>query len=163
MQVPRQAPLPLQNVPPHSPAGSVPDAAKVHVPRFVVVLQDWQGPAQSELQQTPSTQLPDWQSPPLTQPVPLAWLPAGRVHLPPTHRLVATQSDAEAQEVVHAPLPLHTKPAHSLPGSDPEGTLMQLPTLPTRLHAWHVPLHEALQHTPSTHADDAHSVCAVHE
>jgi hypothetical protein len=39
---------------------------------------------------------------------------------------------------------------------------VQVPTAPARLHAWHVPLHAALQHTPSTHFPELQVLPAVH-
>jgi hypothetical protein len=34
---------------------------------------------------------------------------------------------------------------------------MQVPTLPGLLHAWQVPAHETLQHTPSSQLPEVHS------
>jgi hypothetical protein len=48
-------------------ASAVPLVTALHVPTLPVLLQAWQAPVQVELQQTPSTQLPDVQSVPSAQ------------------------------------------------------------------------------------------------
>jgi hypothetical protein len=37
----------------------------------------------------------------------------------------------------------------------------QVPVLPARSHAWHVPLHATLQHTPSVQKPERHWLAAV--
>ena len=39
----------------------------------------------------------------------------------------------------------------------------QVPTAPARLHAWHSPVHAALQHTPLTQKPETHWLAVVHE
>jgi hypothetical protein len=87
--------------------------------------------AHAELQHTPSTQRPDehWDD---------------EEHVVPS---VFKQD----------PAPSHTLGLSQVPVSDaPAATFEQMPTLPPTLHAWHVPVHAELQHTPSTHWPDAH-------
>ena len=47
---------------------------------------------------------------------------------------------------------------HSLAASEPRDTGLQVPTLPTRLHASHVPLHAVPQQTPSAQLPETHSL-----
>lgn len=65
----------------------------------------------------------------------------------------------------HMPWPLHIVPAeHSMKGSVPAGTGLHMPSLPGRLHCWHVPVHAFSQHTPSTQCPpEPHSGSVVHE
>ncbi|MEN9797931.1 MAG: hypothetical protein RL653_1627 [Pseudomonadota bacterium] len=128
--------LPPHQVRPHSEAGSVPDEMDVHVPTVPERLQAWQVAEQAALQHTPSAHWPLWHCAPPVHAVPLASR--------------------------HTPAPLQVVvPAHSLSGSEFSGTLVQVPTLPARLHDWHVPPHAALQHTPSTHCPLVHWLAAV--
>jgi hypothetical protein len=118
-------------VPGHSLSGSVSGATCPQLPSwpppFFAALHAWQVPAQAELQQTPSTQLPLEQFAPTAHAVPL----------------VAT----------HAPALQKASPGHSLSGSTPAMMLVQNPfaepVLPT-LQPWQVPVHAVLQQTPST-------------
>jgi hypothetical protein len=56
--------------------------------------------------------------------------------------------------------------AHSLPGSWPATTGWHTPSAPCPFfaaeHAWHVPVHGKLQHTPSTQLPLAHSSGELH-
>jgi hypothetical protein len=47
-------------------------------------------------------------------------------------------------------------------GSCPSGTFRQVPAEPARLHAWHVPVHAALQQTPCAQIPEAHSPPPAH-
>jgi hypothetical protein len=105
-----------------------PEGTLVQVPTLPVTLQAWQVVAHAVLQQTPSTQLPLRHWPLVEQLWPL----------------VST----------HAPVPLHTLGETQVPAGElsvwPDAMLVQVPTLPVMLHAWQVPVHAVLQHTPST-------------
>ena len=64
-------------------------------------------------------------------------------------------------------LPLHTPPqvpppVHSLAGSWPSGTAVQVPTLPATSHDSQVPVHAVLQQTPSTHSPELQSAFSSH-
>jgi hypothetical protein len=52
--------------------------------------------------------------------------------------------------------------AHLPCGSTPLATLVQLPTVPARLHAWHAFPHALLQQTPCAQNALAHSLLAEH-
>lgn len=114
-------------------------------------------------QHTPSTQKPDRHSqlPPHTTPTGFLG-----VQLVPTHALVESHCVAAQppeQVVEHAPAPLQVKAPQPFSGSEPLVWLRQVPTKPVRLHATHEPLHELLQHTPSTHWPELHSQVLLHE
>jgi hypothetical protein len=65
--------------------------------------------------------------------------------------------------VMQPPLPSHTCVLeHSLSGSAPVGTSLQLPTEPDTSHAMHKPLHALLQHTPSLQMLLAHWPLLLH-
>jgi hypothetical protein len=61
----------------HESCGSTPARALPHTPSapapFSAAVHAWQRPRHAVLQQTPSTQLPEWQSPPAAQVAPSAW------------------------------------------------------------------------------------------
>jgi len=106
--------------------------------------QAWQVPAQAELQQTPSAQLPDWH-----------WVPAAQASL---------------RFLKQAPLPLQWSVSPKMPSvHSPSGsllavTLAQVPVVPPVLalvQAWQVPVQAELQQTPSAHLPDWHSVPAA--
>jgi len=126
--------VPLQTVAPeHSSSGSVPAAMRPHVPSvplpFLAAVQARQVPVHNWSQHTPSTQSPLAQVAPVLQAVP---------------------SGSPTQ----TPLPLQTpEPVHSLSGSVPGLILKQKPSgtdVFAWVHAWQVPVHALLQHTPST-------------
>ncbi len=126
-------PLPLQLIAPaHSFAGSVPFGMFVHVPSEPGTLHAMHVPEHALLQQNPSTQSPS------------------------AHSFAAAQ--ACPFDFLHAPVPSQTwaTPAHSSIGSCPAAIGEHVPTSPGRLHAWHVPAHALLQHTPSTQFPPAH-------
>ena len=102
----RQAPLPLQNVPPHSPLGSVPARTGVQRPGLPGAAQDSQLPPQGALQQTLSTQWPEPQSQSALHAVPFSWLPAGSVQAPWRQAEVGLQSAFPVQLAVHPACPL---------------------------------------------------------
>lgn len=54
----------------------------------------------------------------------------------------------------HGALPAQ---AARVPRGCPEVTVEHVPTEPVKSHAWHWPVHDELQHTPSTQAPLAHS------
>ena len=88
------------------------------------------------------------------------------VQLVPTHALVESHwVDAQPPEQVveHAPAPLQVNAPQPFSGSVPLAWLRQVPTKPVRLHATHAPLHEELQHTPSTHWPELHSHAPLHD
>jgi hypothetical protein len=97
------APAPLQVKAPHSLAGSVPPASAVQPPSSPGTLQAWQVPAQSVLQQTPSTQKPEAQSEACEQARPL---PFGPLQLPPSQLLVALHSAVSTHVPSQLPAPL---------------------------------------------------------
>lgn len=99
----------------------------LQVPTLPAMLHALHVPLHAASQHTPSTQLPLAHSPAIEQAVPLP-------------------------KSAHEPAPLHAvAPMHSFAGSLFTGMFEHVPVKPARLHATHVPLHEALQHTPSTH------------
>jgi hypothetical protein len=128
-----QVPLPLQTaVPAHSLSGSVPPEMFPQVPSdpvpFFAALHAWQRPVHEVSQHTPSRHEPLWHSVLLTHAVPMG--------------------------LMQAPTPLHVPvPGHSLSGSRPFPMTPQEPSEPlpffAAVHAWHVPVHAELQHTPS--------------
>jgi hypothetical protein len=67
------------------------------------------------------------------------------------------------QAAMQAPVPLQYVRPHSKAGSVFTGMDVQVPTEPARSHAWHVPAHPALQHTPSTHCPLLHSCAALQD
>src|SRR6185295_17949071 len=85
----RQAPLPSQKPSmPHSlasvgqppvPLGAWPSSIERQVPRFVGLLHAWQAPPQAVAQQTPSAQMPLWQSPLVAHEPPSDFLPLPQV------------------------------------------------------------------------------------
>lgn len=82
-----------------TPLGSiVPAGTVVQVPLLAVNVQLWHCDPQAVLQQTPSTQLPDWHSCSLLQLLPLLSLP----QLPLTHWLGARQLLLAWHELKHA-------------------------------------------------------------
>jgi len=94
------------------------------------MLQATHVPVQAALQQTPSTQKPL------------------------KHSVVAEQ--VWPFSFLQTPLPSHDwfTPEHAgtpLVSSKPAATLEQMPTAPVMLQDLHVPLHTALQQTPSKH------------
>jgi hypothetical protein len=136
----RHAPAPLQIwVPLHAGLLSVAFlGTNVHVPMLPVTLHARQVPVQALSQQTPST------------------------HTPLAHcALIVHACPFFAR---HAPAPSHTLLPVQPPFASvwPLGTKLHAPSLPERLHAWQVPLHAVLQHTPSTQLPPKHWLPAVH-
>ena len=69
------------------------------------------------------------------------------------------------QELRHAGVPPHQVCPHSLPGSDSDAKVVHVPLSvdpAATAHAWHVPLHAALQHTPSAQKPELHWLAAAH-
>jgi hypothetical protein len=93
------------------------------VPTDPNIEHDWHSPHAALAQQTPSTQLPDAQSP-----VPTHAAPSGWRHAPAWS---------------HTRPPLHMSSAASL-------TAEQTPTFPVSVQLLHAPSHAASQQTPST-------------
>jgi hypothetical protein len=102
-----------------------------HVPAFCAWLQLKQVPSQASLQQTPSTQFSDTQSPALAQVLP--FLPR------------------------HSPCPSQLLAPEQTPSSTNLATGAHFPSKPGTAHAWHVPHAPVAQQTPSTQLPDAHS------
>ncbi len=128
--------------PAHSLSGSVPLVIAAHVPFAPPVFaaeHAWHVVEHAELQQNPSTQ----------NPLPHS---AFCVHAPPIP--IDPQAPAPLQVVA---------PRHSFAGSEPFAMLEHVPMEPALLHAWQVPLHTVLQHTPSTQLPLAHSAFSVHD
>jgi hypothetical protein len=148
-----QPSVPLQSVRPHSFWGSVPAAMGAQVPRCPATLHASHAPVQSVAQHTPSTQRPPRHSASTPQDTPLAFCPT---HAPLMQAAFALQSEGPLHGSAQADAPLQTALPHSSPGSVPLACAVQVPRLPERLHASHVPLHALLQHTPSTHCPEAH-------
>lgn len=132
-----QEPAPLHTLlPVHAPAAS-PEATLVHVPTLPVMLHLLQSPAQSALQQTPSSHCPVRHSPSPAQLAPLAFL--------------------------QAPAPSHTSvPTHSASGSVPAAMLPQMPICPGSAQLLHRVSHAALQQTPSTQMLLTQSAALMH-
>jgi hypothetical protein len=106
----RQAPLPSQvpSVPQvdaplsvHWLNGSAPAATDAQVPTVPVSAHDRQMPAQAVAQQTPCSQKPELHSPAAPHVAPIGFLP----QLPARQVFGLVQSEAEAQVVLHAPVP----------------------------------------------------------
>jgi hypothetical protein len=66
---------------------------------------------------------------------------------------------ASAGNVTHRPRLLQVPPLHVLPVGH---WALVVHGTPATLHAWHVPVHAALQHTPSTHSWLAQSLLVAH-
>ncbi len=82
---------------------------------------------------------------------------------PPSQKFPALQSASAVQGLMHAAVPLQKLLPHSLPGSVRAAYGAQVPRLPERLQASHVPSHAEVQHAPSTHASVAHCTWAVQD
>jgi hypothetical protein len=102
-------------------------------------LHAWQVPAQAELQQTPSTQLPlaHWLSCEQLWPLARRQAPEPLQVFGAVQGVVATRSGW------------------------PEGRKVQVPALPVMLHDMHVPLQLVLQQTPSTQLPERHWLLSV--
>jgi hypothetical protein len=94
----------------HWLSGSVPTAAKVHVPAVPVSAQDRQVPVQLELQQTPCWQRPEAHSIPPVQAVPRGFF----VHWPALQMLGEMQSLSAVQLVRQVPLGPQLKLPHEI-------------------------------------------------
>jgi len=118
--------------------------------------------ALAALQMVPEPQaLPaqqDWPAPPhATQMLPLP-------QTDPALQLLPLQQawPRPPQIAWQAPLPSQTLPPEQVPGSAALRTVLQVPTLPLRLHAWQLAVQVWLQQVPSTHALVAHSALPEH-
>jgi len=137
-----QAPEPLHSFAGHSLSGSVfavTDPQVPFVPPVFAALHAWHVPLHVESQQNESMQL-------------LLMHCVAIAHIAP---LLAS----------HAPAPLHSPPAHSASGSAFDAMKEQVPLTPpvfAALHAWHDPVHAALQQIPSAQNPLKHSVASVH-
>ena len=155
---------PAHSVRPQASSGSVRASRGVQVPSWPGRPQDSQPPAQAELQQKPSAQLPDLQSPGPLQCWPLSSLPTQAL-VPPsvaTQRAPLLQSASTLHARMQPSVPLHSVRAHSPAGSVRVATGAQVPTLPATLHASQAPLHAVAQHTPSTQRLPRHSASCAH-
>jgi hypothetical protein len=101
--------------------------------------------------------------------VPHGFVPLHTVQALLTHRSVRQLLAAAAVQVAVAALRQTPAPSHALVMLDgqvssacPKATLVQVPTLPVTLHAWQLPLHAVLQHTPSTQLPLRQSPFAAH-
>jgi len=121
---------------PQSPPGLLPLASPQHVPTCPARLHAQHLVVHAPSQHTPSAQYPVRQSVPSEHPCPCV--------------------------VLHPPAPSQALPPVHVPSVNPHGTLAHVPRLPETLHAWHVPVHEVAQHTPSTHRFDRHSLAPTH-
>ena len=128
-----------------------------------VMLQALQVPVQVLLQQTPSTQFWLLQSLLVAHFVPLASEPEHTLVVRPVQLKPNLQKVLSTHVVQQAPAPLQVEVPHSVSGSVLLAYGEQVPTLPGSAQDWHVPLHAALQHTPSTHWPDAHSAPAAQD
>jgi hypothetical protein len=163
-QVAMHSPAPLQNVRPHTPSSSVPAARAVQVPTVPARLHASQPPTQAELQQVPSTQLPDWHSPGALQAWPSASLPT-HTRAPASvtaHRVPGLQSESAAHESLQPSVPLQSVRPHSFWGSVPPATGAQVPRLPATSQASQAPVQAVAQHTPSTQRPPRHSASTPH-
>jgi hypothetical protein len=120
----------------------------LQVPTKLARLQAAQPPVQAVLQQTPLAQLADWHWFGLVQAVPFVNF---ATHTPALQNALAAQSPSTLHLVGQAALaPSQRKlPQVGLAPVVPFETIVQAPTVPTRLQASQPPLHAALQHTPS--------------
>jgi hypothetical protein len=83
------------------------------------------------------------------------------MHLPPLQTLLV-HSDGPRHST-HAPPPSHLFGDTQVDTSgSPSSTLLQVPTLPTWLHVWQVPLQAVLQQTPSTQLPDWQALAPAH-
>jgi len=122
-------------------------------------LQASQVPAQAVLQQVLSAQKPvaHWPAEVQAWPAPLfhTQVPAWQVE-------PGLQSAFPAQAPRQLPTaPLQKVLPHSVVGSCPAATTLQVPALPARLHAWQVSPHAPSQHTPSAQKPEAQAVPAT--
>jgi hypothetical protein len=76
---------------------------------------------------------------------------------PATHTVLSVQLVGHAAE-----RPLHRYGAHDGLPAPPAGTLVQVPSVPLRLHALHAPAQAPLQQVPSTQFPLVHSPPLVH-
>jgi len=161
VQAARQLPTaPLQNVLPHSLAGSCPAATAVQLPAVPGRLQDSQASPHALPQHTPSAQKPDAQPEAAVHAWPRAAL---GVQVPAPQKLPGLQSASEAHGEMHAAvLPRQRPRPQSLAGSVRAGSEAHVPTAPTRLQDWHAPPQPALQHTPSAQKPEAHCAASTH-
>jgi hypothetical protein len=112
------------------------------------------------LQQTPSTQKPEVHWLAAVQLVPLAFFAVQVVvaqYAVDLHWLSAAQAERHAGDPPHQVWP------HSEPGSVSEAKVVHVPLeLPpaATVHAWQVPVHAELQHTPSAQKPEVHWLAA---
>jgi hypothetical protein len=71
--------------------------------------------------------------------------------------LHALEQMPPVHDVLHEPEPLQVYAPQPASGSVPAARFVHVPTLPVTLQARQGPVHEVLQHTPSTHCPDEHS------
>jgi hypothetical protein len=121
------------------PLGSVvPAGAGEHLPRALGREQVWQLPAQSLLQQTPSTHFPDWHCSPALQ----SWPSPRKPQLPPLQVTPAAHWVSATQLVMQAP-PSQVDGLHEIgapsrqvpsPSQVPAGMNRSAPSQPPSLH-----------------------------
>ncbi|MEN9798180.1 MAG: hypothetical protein RL653_1876 [Pseudomonadota bacterium] len=139
------------------PAGST-----VHVPSAAAPSERAQAahpPSHAVSQQTPSTHWPEthWVGPAQAAPVALF-----AVQAPASQWWPLLQSaSAEHGEMQLAAPPQRVGP-HSRAGSVRRGREVQVPTAPTRLHAWQVAAQAVSQQVPSTQKPLSHACAPVH-
>ena len=129
---------------PGLPAGTVP-----HVPALPGRLHASQAPAQAELQQVPSAQCPEAQSPSAAHEAPRGnWA----TQLPASQEAPATHPAAAVQACVHPPsAPQAYAPQDKTSGAPPASVTH----LPAALQVRQGPVHTASQQTPSAQLPDS--------
>jgi len=148
---------PVHSSPPQVGEGAAPAGATLQVPTAPSRLHRSHPAVQGPLQHTPSAQKPEAHSAPPLQEAPSTFFGP---HVPAWQKLPALQSVSALHEARQVPVPLQVALPHSPAGSVRAGMGEQVPTNPDRLQAWQAPLQEPLQHTPSAHAPELHSVPA---
>ena len=135
---------------------AVPALSGVQTPAAPGRLHASHAPLHAVLQQTPSTQLAALHWLPAVQAAPSVFFGTQR---PPAQKLVETQPESclhLAGQLADAPSQTYGAQLGS-PGAAAT-TLLQVPTVPARLHRLQAPAHAVLQHTPSTQLPAAHSL-----
>ena len=149
---------PTQSSAPQAGAGAVPAGETLQVPTTPSRLHRSHAAVQGPLQHTPSAQKPEAHSPPEPHAAPSTFFGP---QVPARQMLPSLQSASELHEARQVPVPLQVELPHSPAGSVRAGMDAHVPWNPARLQALHAPLHVPLQHTPSAHDPELHSVPAA--
>jgi len=148
----RQEPLPLHQVPAHSPSGSRFTGTFRQLPASPVTSHAWQAPSQAVAQHTPSTQWPERHSASCWQTTPSCFSAA---HSPATHSKPGVHPREAVQLRGQSAPPPHVY-APQRPAV-PTGTARQRPCAPVCLQLSQGPAQAPSQHTPSAQKPEAHT------